>query len=108
MANPNTYVAGKSGGAISASEFKAQGGVIARLDSDFEFPYKVISYTVGVLGGKYPLYISKPNNGNRWDGAAKDLIENAGPGTAVFFDNIKVVGPDNIVRDLPQMTFNLK
>jgi hypothetical protein len=84
------------------------GGVIAKLESDFEFPFKVLSYTVGAIGGKIPIYQQQQNVGNRWNGTAQALIESAGPGTAVFFDNIKVQGPDGIVRDLPQMSFNLR
>ncbi len=106
--DPYSYVGANRGGAMPAANFKAMGGVIARLDSDFEFPFKVLSYTVGAIGGKIPIYQQQPNTGNRWSGAAQSLIESAGPGTAVFFDNIKVQGPDGIVRDLPQMSFNLR
>jgi hypothetical protein len=94
---------------MSASELKAMGGVIARLeDSDFEAAFRVISYNVGALGGKYPVYQTSLNEGNRWNGSASTIINNATPGTSIFFDNIKVQGPDGKVRDLPQMSFNLK
>ncbi len=83
--------------------------MIARLeDSEFEAPFRVISYNVGALGGKYPVYQTSLNEGNRWGGAAATIINNATPGTSIFFDNIKVHGPDGKVRDLPQMSFNLK
>ena len=105
--DPYAYVGPSRGGSMPAAQFKAMGGVIARLDnSDFEFPFSVLSYTVGTI--KNGVYASQPNSGNRWSGAAADLISAAGPGTAVFFDNIKVRGLDGIVRDLPQMSFNLK
>lgn len=104
--DPYAFVGPSRGGKMGAAQFKAMGGVIARLDnSDFEFPFTVLSYTVGTI--KNGLYSSQPNTGNRWGGAAADLINAAGPGTAVFFDNIKVRGLDGIVRDLPQMSFNL-
>lgn len=104
--DPYAYVGPSRGGSMGAAQFKAMGGVIAKLDSDFEFPYTVLSYTVGTI--KNGIYSSQANSGNRWNGPAADLINNSGPGTAVFFDNIKVRGLDNIVRDLPQMSFNLK
>ena len=44
------------------------------------------------LGGKYPVYQTSLNEGNRWNGAAATIINNATPGTSIFFDNIKV-GP---------------
>src|SRR4029078_5312505 len=109
LPDPASFVANKRGGPISAGDLKAQGGLIARLlDSDFYAAFKVVSYNVGSIGGKYPVYQTSPNNGNRWSGGAATIINNATPGTSIFFDNIKVVGPDGRTRDLPQMSFNLK
>ena len=109
LPDPAAFVANKRGGPIPAGDLKAQGGMIARLlDSDFEAAFKVTSYTVGAVGGKYPVYQTSPNDGNRWGGGAATIINNATPGTSIFFDNIKVVGPDGRTRDLPQMSFNLK
>ncbi len=109
LPDPSSFIANKRGGPIGASDIKAQGGLIARLmDSDFEAAFKVVSYTVGAVGGKYPVYQTAPNDGNRWGGSAATIINNATPGTSIFFDNIKVTGPDGKLRDLPQMSFNLK
>ena len=109
LPDPASFVANKRGGPIPAGDLKAQGGLIARLlDSDFEAAFKVTSYNVGAIGGKYPVYQTSPNSGNRWSGGAATIINNATPGTSIFFDNIKVVGPDGRTRDLPQMSFNLK
>jgi len=109
LPDPASFVANKRGGPIPAADLKAQGGVIARLtDSDFEAAFKVVSYSVGALGGKYATYQVANNEGNRWNGNAATIINNATPGTSIFFDNIKVVGPDGKPRDLPQMSFNLK
>jgi gliding motility-associated protein GldM len=109
LPDPAAFVANKRGGPIPAGDLKAQGGIIARLlDSDFEAAFRVTSYNVGAVGGKYQVYQSTPNEGNRWSGSAATIINNATPGTSIFFDNIKVVGPDGRTRDLPQMSFNLK
>jgi len=109
LPDPAAFVANKRGGPIPAADLKAQGGMIARLlESDFEASFRVVSYSVGALGGKYSTYQTAPNNGNRWDGSAATIINGASPGTSIFFDNIKVVGPDGKSRDLPQMSFNLK
>src|ERR1700682_636526 len=49
---PGGFIGSKKGGAISSAEFKAIVGLIARLeDSDFEAPFKVVSYTLGAEGG---------------------------------------------------------
>src|SRR5690606_1522944 len=107
--DPAAFVANLRGGPIPAGDLKAQGGIIARLvDSDFEAAFKVVSYSVGAVGGKYPVYQTSVNEGNRWSGAAATIINNATPGTSVFFDNIRVLGPDGRTRELPQMSFNLK
>lgn len=109
LPDPAAFVSNKRGGPIPSGDLKAQGGVIARLvDSDFEAAFRIVSYNVGAVGGKYPVYQIAPNEGNRWSGSAATIINNATPGTSIFFDNIKVVGPDGRTRDLPQMSFNLK
>jgi gliding motility-associated protein GldM len=106
---PASFVGSKRGGAMPSADFKAMAGVIARLlDSEFEAPYKVLSYQVGALGGKYPVYQIANNEGNRWSGNAKTIIDGATPGTSIFFDQIKVVGPDGRTVDLPMMSFLLK
>ena len=109
LPDPAAFIGGKRGGNMPSADFKVQGGVIARLlDSDFEASYRVVSYNVGAVGGKYTVPQAANNNGNRWSGAAATIINGAGPGTTVYFDDIRVVGPDGRERQLPQMSFNLK
>ncbi len=109
LPDPGTFVGVKRGGSMPAGEFKVNGGVIARLiDSEFDAPFRVTSYVVGAIGGPYPIYQYAANEGNRWNGKAKEIIDRAGPGTSVFFDKIMVVGPDGQPRELPTMSFNLK
>lgn len=106
---PASFVGSKRGGAIPAADFKVQGGLIARLlESDFEAAFKVVSYQVGAIGGKYPVYQFANNDGNRWQGNAKKIIDDATPGTTIFFDQIRVVGPDGSPVELPMMSFNLR
>jgi gliding motility-associated protein GldM len=109
LPNPATFVSGSKGGSMSAAQFKAQGGLIAKLEeSDFEAQFKVVSYKVGALGGPIVTYYEAPNQGNRWTGAAEALINKAGPGTIINFDDIRVVGPDGRNREVAPMTFRLK
>ncbi|AXY77245.1 gliding motility protein GldM [Paraflavitalea soli] len=105
---PTAFVGAKKGGNISSAELKAIGAVIAKLDSDFEAPYKVVSYRVGAVGGPIQIYDEKVNTGNRWAGGAEALISRAGPGTRVFFDQINVVGPDGRQQEIPGLQFTLK
>jgi gliding motility-associated protein GldM len=106
---PAGFIGSKKGGSISAAEFKAIGGLIARLeDSDFEAPFKVVSYKIGAIGGSISGYAQADNNGNRWNGNADALVKRASPGTQIFFDEIRVVGPDGKQREITPMVFSLK
>ena len=106
---PAGFIGAKKGGAMPSAEFKAIGGLIARLeDSDFEAPFKVVSYTLGAIGGGIPQYVQAPNDGNKWNGGAAGIVGRATPGTNIFFDNIRVVGPDGKPREIAPMVFSLK
>ncbi|HTQ27486.1 MAG TPA: gliding motility protein GldM [Puia sp.] len=106
---PAGFIGSKKGGAIPSADFKAIGGLIARLeDSDFEAPFKVVSYKLGAIGGGIPQYTEASNEGNRWTGSAAAIVSRATPGTNIFFDQIRVIGPDGKPREITPMVFNLK
>ena len=103
------FVGGSKGGRISAAAFKAQGGMIARLeDSEFQAEYRVVSYVLAASGGPFPNYQQANNEGNRWGGAAKSIVDRATPGTTIFFDQIRVVGPDGKVKEITPIVFQLQ
>jgi gliding motility-associated protein GldM len=109
LPNPASFVGGSKGGSISAAQFKAMGGVIAKYEeTDFEASFKVVSYTLAALGGSIPNYTEAQNDGNRWTGRAADIVNRAGPGSNIFLDKIIVVGPDGRRRELAPMVFNLR
>ncbi len=106
---PAGFVGTAKGGAISSATFKAIGGLIARLeDSDFEAPFKVVSFKVGALGGSISSYQEATNEGNRISGSAAAIVAKASPGTNIFFDNIRVIGPDGKQREISPMVFKLQ
>ena len=109
LPNPTGFVGTHMGGSISSAEFKANGGLIAKLqNSEFESPFKVVSYKLAALGGSINQYQESANEGNRWIGGAAAIVAKASPGTNIFFDNIHVVGKDGRARELPPMVFSLK
>lgn len=109
LPDPTGFIGTKKGGQIPAAEFKAIGGLQARLDnSEFQSPFTVVSYKLAALGGGVPQYQEANNEGNRWGGAAAGIVGRATPGTNIFFDNIRVKGKDGRIRELPPMVFNLK
>jgi len=74
LPDPTGFVGSKKGGAMSAAEFRAIGGLQARLEnSDFESPFKVVSYKLAAIGGNVPQYIEATNEGNRWAGNAANI-----------------------------------
>ncbi len=109
LPKPATFVGTSRGGSISAATFKAQGGLIARLeDSEFDAPYRVVSYRLGASGGAFPVYQEAANEGNRWTGSAAAIVGKATPGTSIYFDQIRAVGPDGRTIEVAPMVFNLK
>jgi gliding motility-associated protein GldM len=109
LPDPTGFVGTHMGGAISASEFKADGGLFAKLqNSEFESHFQVLGYKVSAIGGSIPQPVQAANEGNRWNGRAADIVTKASPGTNVFFDEIRVKGKDGRVRELPPMVFMLK
>lgn len=109
LPDPAAFIGAKKGGAIPSADFKAIGGLITRLEnSEFEAPFKVISYKLGAIGGGISQYAQANNEGNRWNGSAKAIVDRATPGTNIFFDEIRVVGPDGRTREIQPIFFSLK
>ncbi len=109
LPDPTAMVGGKKGGSISSADFKVQGGVLAKLlDSEFDAPFQVVGYRLGANGGSFSVYKEATNEGPRWSGGAANIVNSAGPGTSIFFDQIRVKGPDGKVRELPTLAFQLK
>ncbi len=109
LPDPQGMVGAYKGGSISSALFKATGGLFAKLgqDADFDVTFQVVSYTVGANGGAFQKYESAQNEGARWTGQAAAIINRATPGSSIFFDQIKVKGPDG-PRDIPAIVFQLK
>jgi gliding motility-associated protein GldM len=109
LPNPTGFVGTHLGGSISSAEFKAIGGVLAKLEgSEFQSAFRVVSYKIAAIGGNVPQYIEAVNEGPRWVGAAENIVQKCSPGSNVFFDAIRVVGKDGRIRELPPIVFNLK
>ncbi len=109
LPNPTGFVGTHMGGTISSAEFKAIGGLLAKLEgSEFQSSFRVVSYKLAAIGGNVPQYIEATNDGPRWQGSAANIVTKCSPGTNVFFDAIRVVGKDGRIRELPPLVFNLR
>ena len=105
LPNPTGYVGSHTGGVVSSAEFKAIGGVLAKLESDFQAGFTVLDYKLAAtINGQY---MEAPNQGPRWTGQAQALVNRCMPGTHVFIDELRCQGKDGKVRTLPSMIFTL-
>ncbi|WP_336516056.1 gliding motility protein GldM [Pollutibacter soli] len=109
LPNPTAYVGNLKPGRVSAATFRAMPGVIAKLEeSEFEAPYEVISYNVGVMNQGED-FMQQPNTGNRWSGSAANIIGKVKPGSIVMITDIRVKDPSGSQRVLPtSLSYNLQ
>jgi len=105
--DPVLKVGMSKGPYMKASEFKVQGGLRADLE-DFLFEgvrYEVVSYRLYIdARGKDPFEADA--NSAYFPSGALPIIRSIKAGDIVYFDNVRVKGPDGRVRDMSN--FNLK
>ena len=105
--DPVATVAGMRGGSINKNLLLAQRAVIAKMDNfDFDLTFRVISFTVSIIKSGYLQSVGSESAVITSD--QKDLIRNAGVGSAVMINNIKAKGPDGSTRDLGSINFTLQ
>ncbi|MDR1668066.1 MAG: gliding motility protein GldM [Bacteroidales bacterium] len=104
--NPVAKVAGKIGGKIDKATLAAQMVVQAEMENfDFDLKFRVTEFSVSaVLKG---FTQTKPTKGTNISADQKALINNLSKGSKVYFEDIKVVGPDGSTRELPAVAFTI-
>ena len=106
LPDPTGFVGNHKGGVVSTAEFKAIGGVLAKLESDFEAGFTVLDYNLAAtINGQF---LEAPNQGPRFSGQVDALVQRCTPGTHVFIENLRCKGKDGKIRELPPMIFTLK
>ncbi|PSL49599.1 gliding motility-associated protein GldM [Chitinophaga niastensis] len=106
--DPVLKVGANKGGSMKAADFKVQGGLRADLE-DFEFEgvkYEVIGYRVGI-SAKGKEYQEGDATSAYFPGNVAASIRSLRPGDEVYFENVKVKGPDGIVRPMPSTIYKL-
>jgi hypothetical protein len=87
--------------------FRKQDACRAELkDFEFDVQYKVVSATVYFSGGNFRNVEAGYINSNSLE-PIKKLLERCVPGTMVVFDNVKVVGPDKLIRSIQGTSYLL-
>lgn len=107
--DPQARLSGSAGGPMGSGEFKAQGGVGAFLDNfDFEATCQVVGFNLSYQAKRQDL-VEVNNPSARFTDAAQRLIQQAKPGDAYYFDNIRAKCPgDNASRQINSMVFKIR
>ncbi|MDR0815342.1 MAG: hypothetical protein LBN37_06290, partial [Bacteroidales bacterium] len=104
--NPVAKVAGKIGGKIDKSVLAAQVAVQADMENfDFDLKFRVTEFTVSAVVKGFTQ--TKPTKGAAITAEQKALINSLSKGQKVYFEGIKVVGPDGSARELPAIAFSI-
>ena len=105
--DPILKVGPSSGGRIQSVVFKNQSFARAELENfDFDARFSLVSATVYFSGANFPSVQAAPISGGSLAGIQGQLSKCI-PGTSVTFDNVKVQGPDGVVRSIPGPGFIL-
>lgn len=106
--DPVMKVGAAKGPYMKAAEFKVQGGLRADLE-DFLFDgvkYDVVKYRIGI-DAKGKDYVEADANSAYFPNSAMPAIRALRAGDIVYFDNIRIKGPDGRLRDMPDVTFKI-
>lgn len=106
--DPVLKVGMSKGPFMKAAEFKVQGGLRADLE-DFLFDgvrYEVVSYRIGI-DAKGKDYAEGEANSAYFPNSVMPVIRSLRAGDIVYFDNIRVKGPDGRVRDMSNVNFKI-
>ncbi|MDR2037947.1 MAG: gliding motility protein GldM [Bacteroidales bacterium] len=104
--NPVAKVAGKIGGKIDKATLAAQVAVIADMENfDFDLKFRVTEFTVSANVRNFQR--SETSKSPTITAKQKELINSLSKGSKVYFEDIKVVGPDGSTRELPAISFSI-
>lgn len=105
--DPKAKVGNKEGGSMNAAEMKVQNGLAAVLENfDFDAKFDVISYNVTYLARRQDP-TTAACTGPYFSQAVKGFQSQMKPGDTIYFEEIRVKGPDGTTRKIPSIVFKL-
>ncbi|MEO6837958.1 MAG: gliding motility protein GldM [Ginsengibacter sp.] len=105
--DPVIKVGPNSGGRVQSVVFKNQSFARADLENfDFDARFNIVSATIYFSGANFSNVQSAEIHGGSLEGIKSEL-QKCIPGTSITFDNVKVQGPDGVVRNIPGPGFIL-
>lgn len=106
--DPVPKLGNQAGGKMGTGAMKAQQGLRAVLENfDFDAKFNVLSYEVTLAKPRADLLVRR-NEGPRFSADVKDLLNQVEVGSIIYFDEIKVKGPDKTTRKLPSISFQVR
>ena len=107
LPNPVVMVNGQQGGYVEKDILAGQEEVIAFMPNfDFDLKFVVQSFVVSTAD-KNGSMIQISSDSNKLTGQQKELIKNLKKGQRVNFEEVKALGPDGSIRDLPAIVFEI-
>ena len=98
--DPVIKVGPSAGGRIQSVVFKNQSFARADLENfDFDAHFNIVSATIYFSGANFSNVQSAEIHGGSLEGI-KSQLQKCIPGTSVTFDNVKVQGPDGVIRSV--------
>ncbi len=105
--DPVAKVGGKNGGRMNAAEMRVQNGLAAVLENfDFDARFEVISYQVTYVPRRQDP-VSAVCNGAYFNSQVQSFQKDMKPGDMVYFEEVRVKGPDGTTRRIPGIVFTL-
>jgi len=105
--DPVAMVAGKSGGSINKNLLAMQTGVDAVMKGfDFDLKFKIKSFTVSTQVKGFTR--DESSKSDYFTKAQIKLLKGLRKNRKVYIEDIKAVGPDGSIRNLPAISFRVK
>lgn len=91
---------------IAVGDLRRGTAIAAKLDqSDFDAPFSVVSFEMTVFVGGSPT--SFATTGGNLSGEMKNVLQKIKGGQRVYFENVKVKGPDGRTRTIAGLSFKV-
>lgn len=105
--DPVAMVAGKNSGSINKNLLAMQTGVDAEMKGfDFDLKFKIKSFTVSTQVKGFTR--DEKSNSDYFTLAQVKLLKGLRKNRKVYIEDIKAVGPDGSIRNLPAISFRIK
>jgi beta-lactamase regulating signal transducer with metallopeptidase domain len=104
--DPVAKISGKRGGQISMNQLIKAGGIDVEIENfDFDLTFEVVSFNIATTSGGF--VYEAFSNSSRFTPEQIELIKKAKPDQKLYFEAIKVKGPDGIERLVSTMSFTI-